>query len=420
MGENGGVRRGVWWPLAGGAFLVVVALLGGCGVVGDGSSGPQQVLLQPVGEPGPDPFTESVAVEEVALQTSVEPTEVTDDEIAVSGNQPGLYGGTQDNASCDANALVSFLEQNPDKGRAWADALDISPDEIRSYVSQLTPLLLRTDTRVTNHGFRDGKATSLQSVLQAGTAVMVDRYGVPRVRCSCGNPLGEPAPLSSSLASGRIDVVGSQWSGWNPSTVLVVNATTEINHFTVFDIDTELTYTVPAGTEVDVDEPPSTETSEDGDAGEVFPSEKGVEIREPDGNTELIEFGARLDDVVTAIEDAIGAPTVDIPPGQAPGQCDRQIYWGNFVVGGVGDVFSAWAFQAQPVVQNEPGPTFQTDRGISIGATRAEVQAAYPEVTIQGTYGAYGTFDTLQFNFTGEGETLGQLLARRDSPPTSC
>lgn len=54
----------------------------------------------------------------------------------------------------------------------------------------------RADTRVTNHGFADGRATEIQSILQAGTAVFVDDTGLPVVKCSCGNPLGRPAALS--------------------------------------------------------------------------------------------------------------------------------------------------------------------------------------------------------------------------------
>ena len=54
---------------------------------------------------------------------------------------------------------------------------------------------LRFDTRVTNHGFNDGEATPFQSLLEAGTAVLVDNTGVPRVKCNCGNPLAEPKGL---------------------------------------------------------------------------------------------------------------------------------------------------------------------------------------------------------------------------------
>lgn len=42
---------------------------------------------------------------------------------------------------------------------------------------------------MTNHSLRNGVAAPFQAILQAGTAVLVDRYGTPVVRCFCGNPL---------------------------------------------------------------------------------------------------------------------------------------------------------------------------------------------------------------------------------------
>ncbi len=71
-------------------------------------------------------------------------------------------------------------------------ALGLRTTQIRTYVSGLTDVLLRTDTRVTNHGYEDGIAIPIQSVLQAGTAVFVDKYGSPVVKCYCGNPLTPP------------------------------------------------------------------------------------------------------------------------------------------------------------------------------------------------------------------------------------
>ena len=59
------------------------------------------------------------------------------------------------------------------------------------YLRGLTSVVLRADTQVTNHGFRDARVTGFQSVLQAGTAVLVDNRGVPRVRCACGSPPGK-------------------------------------------------------------------------------------------------------------------------------------------------------------------------------------------------------------------------------------
>src|SRR4051794_41934788 len=56
----------------------------------------------------------------------------------------------------------------------------------------LTSVTLRSDTAVTNHGFRNDRASPFESVLQAGTAVLANEYGVPRGRCACGNPPKPP------------------------------------------------------------------------------------------------------------------------------------------------------------------------------------------------------------------------------------
>jgi len=79
---------------------------------------------------------------------------------------------------CDVKQLVSFLQGNADKAAAWAKVIGITLGEIPSYIDDLTSVILRSDTRVTNHGFAGGAATNLQSVLQAGTAVLIDKFGV--------------------------------------------------------------------------------------------------------------------------------------------------------------------------------------------------------------------------------------------------
>lgn len=100
-----------------------------------------------------------------------------------------------------------------------------------AYLRSLTPVQLRMDTRVTNHGYRDGAATSYQAVLQSGTAVLVDDRGVPRVRCACGNPLTPPVALRTMPRQ-----TGDSWPSYRPSNVVVVTpATTVINIFVVYD-----------------------------------------------------------------------------------------------------------------------------------------------------------------------------------------
>ena len=208
---------------------------------------PTELVLEPAGTDGDDPFSASVAIFATAV--------VADATLAatpqVEGNQPGLYGGTQDQQTCDPAALVAFLEQDPDKAAAWASVLDITPAGIADYVATLTPVVLRVDTRVTNHGYANGVATPRQAVLQAGTAVLVDNTGAPRVRCSCGNPLLEPEPLGgtlpTALAANTVTLVGQPWPGWNPQQVVVVNANLVINQFIVWNLTDGGTYAIEIG-----------------------------------------------------------------------------------------------------------------------------------------------------------------------------
>jgi hypothetical protein len=160
----------------------------------------------------------------------------------VSGATAGLYGGTLDAASCDPGKLVDFLEQNPDKAAAWAGVVGIRPSEIRSYVATLTPVILRSDTRVTNHGWVNGRANPIPAVLQAGTAVLVDRYGQPVTKCNCGNPLSPPQPVSTPVYT------GTRWPQFSPTSITVVNqSTTVINVFVLVDVRTGEEFGRPRG-----------------------------------------------------------------------------------------------------------------------------------------------------------------------------
>ncbi len=97
-------------------------------------------------------------------------------------------------------------------------------------------MILTRDTRVTNHGFRDGQAFAHQSVLQAGRAVLVDEFGIPRAQCSCGNPLAAPKPTTQAPT-----YVGPQWPGFGKTTIVVVVAASGAEtsgDFVIVDIDT--------------------------------------------------------------------------------------------------------------------------------------------------------------------------------------
>ncbi|HEX7168933.1 MAG TPA: Hsp70 family protein, partial [Acidimicrobiales bacterium] len=216
-----------------------------------------EVFLEPVSDSGPDPFTDDVGddVDDIERDDETTGTTAAGDKTAIKtsvGTDPGLYGGTRDKGSCDTTQLVSFLGDNPALARAWTAVLGIAPDDVEQYVATLTPLVLRDDTRVTNHGYRAGKATPRQSVLEAGTAVLVDRNGVPRVKCSCGNPLVEPTAVE-----GTTRYTGDRWGDFSPENLAVYTEGPEVAQFVVTDVETGDAFVRPVGSagEADVDAP---------------------------------------------------------------------------------------------------------------------------------------------------------------------
>lgn len=152
---------------------------------------------------------------------------------AVDGAAPGLYGGTRNVSSCDVEKQVKALQADQAKNKVFASVAGVPPSGVPAFLRSLTPVQLRMDTRVTNHGYRDGAATSYQAVLQAGTAVLVDDRGVPRTRCACGNPL--TPPIAQQTTPKR---TGDTWASYRPSNVVVVApSTTVINIFVIYDPD---------------------------------------------------------------------------------------------------------------------------------------------------------------------------------------
>ncbi|WP_282692414.1 DUF6777 domain-containing protein [Streptomyces sp. CC208A] len=218
------------------AAALTVVLVGRSDDKGDtAGSGGGEVFLQNTSASGPDPFTASTARTDSASGAASLPPRTGTAEAAtprVSGSTPGLYGGTRAVASCDVEQQVRYLAAEPAKNAAFAKVLDLKANAVPGYLRSLTPLQLRVDTRVTNHGFKDGAATTYQSVLQAGTAVLVDGRGVPRVRCACGNPLTEP------VAQPKPRTVGTPWPSYNASQVVVVAPSVKVvDVFVVYDPD---------------------------------------------------------------------------------------------------------------------------------------------------------------------------------------
>ncbi|MBH0119879.1 hypothetical protein I0Q12_10280, partial [Rhodococcus sp. CX] len=170
-----------------------------------------------------------------------DPVAVTDDgTAAVAGDRPALYGGSLERELCDRQELVDSLEQDPAKIEAWLGVLKVT--DAREYVRKLTPVLLRADTRVTVHEYRSGTVVPVQSVLEAGTVVLVDDRGTPKVRCARGTPLTAPVLTPAP------ELTGDGWEGLDPKRLFVVQpAATSVPQLTVVDISTGDLLPVPIG-----------------------------------------------------------------------------------------------------------------------------------------------------------------------------
>ncbi|MET7687650.1 DUF6777 domain-containing protein [Streptomyces sp. NPDC005483] len=248
-GSSGGAPepepRRPWWRSAPRVAIIAAAVVAAVVLAvvftrSDGGSpsagGNGEVFLQAAAKTGPDPFTESTAKDSSVPPVSASPTGSSEPANAVrgvDGAAPGLYGGTRNVSSCDVEKQVKALQADPAKNRVFASVAGVQPSGVPAFLRSLTPVQLRMDTRVTNHGYRDGAATSYQAVLQAGTAVLVDDHGVPRTRCACGNPLTPPIAQQSTPKT-----TGDTWASYSPSNVVVVApSTTVINIFVIYDPD---------------------------------------------------------------------------------------------------------------------------------------------------------------------------------------
>jgi hypothetical protein len=217
---------------------IVVPALVAVAACGQGSTTPAAttLALEPVTSMGTNPFTPPVGTGQAL--TSMGRVNGT-----IPGNTAGLFGGTQQLSSCDPHKLVVFLQAHPDKAAAWAGVLGIAPANIAVFVSTLTSVVLRTDTVVINHGFVDGHATAFAAVLQAGTAVLVDKHGFPVTRCACGNPLTVPSVFT------KVTFTGTPWPTFSSTSITIIQSSTVvINTFTLVEPHTGAAFQRPAGT----------------------------------------------------------------------------------------------------------------------------------------------------------------------------
>ncbi|MGW0558249.1 DUF6777 domain-containing protein [Streptomyces sp. NPDC002926] len=267
----------------------VALLAAGCGVVGGAASsgagsdsGSREIVLQPVAAQGPDPYTASTA-RNVAQQPPPPPRSSAPADPAGAGptmntflgSTPGLYGGTEAIGSCDVGQQIALVSGDRAKVRAFAGGLGVAQADVPNFLRTLTPVVLRADTRMTGHGFRDGSATSYQSVLQAGTAVLVDQYGAPRVRCAGGNPLKPPVAVKGTVVH-----KGRPWAGYRPDQVIVIKpTTTTINNLVIVSVLNNSWIERRTGTDGEEDRKPEVLPPVNPDA--VFTNPPSIELTGP-------------------------------------------------------------------------------------------------------------------------------------------
>ena len=326
------------------AILVVLALAGGAFLVLGGDDKGEEVVLEPVGMVQEDDFAGNLDVGDAAgavaaadLSAVPDPTtEQVGTPLAgrvAQGGEPALYGGSRDTQVCDVEQLVAFLidPANADKAAAWSDVLGVDAAGIPDYVAGLTAVRLRYDTRVTNHGFQNGEANPFQSLLEAGTAVLVDNTGVPRVKCNCGNPLAEPTPLEGTSEGDAMSVDSiaenpdDAWEGLDPATAVKVEpADAAFDEVTLVDFTTAGLIQRPIGS--DGASKPDTGT---GDVQVTLEwasdSDLDLHVTEPDGteiyylNVGPTSTGGQLDvDSNVNCENNGGVENVFWPVGDAP------------------------------------------------------------------------------------------------------
>jgi hypothetical protein len=244
-------------------LLLVVVVVGMGRLAEPAAHGRGEIQLQPAAAVGPHPFTASVASGHPAPAPAsgsaggaAAPGQAGNAAKVITttrGSQPGLYGGSRQAATCDAQRLITDLQKTPAQAAAWAEVEGIAPGDLPSFAGGLTSAVLRGDTRVTDHGFVKDHPSSYQAVLEAGSGVLVDHFGVPRVRCISGDPLTPPVAV---VITPRY--VGTRWPGFQPGGVTVVAAATQpLTGLVLVDSGTGGRFSRPVGTDgrADTDAP---------------------------------------------------------------------------------------------------------------------------------------------------------------------
>lgn len=231
----GGRRRRSLWivPVVGALVAGGLAFMIAKAVVGDNETA-GAVELVAADEVGTSPFVEAkadVSDDEIRVardagsttrpsgpESSPSTNATSDLEVTAIALGPtaGAVYASREKPVCDVAAISTALQRDDDARAAWAELMGVSPDDVTATLSKLTPLVLTRDTAVTNSRYAKGQPSTFPAILQAGTPVLVDEAGMPRVKCSCGNPL-TPAKIERGA-----DLEGARWEGFDPGEVVSV------------------------------------------------------------------------------------------------------------------------------------------------------------------------------------------------------
>ncbi len=113
---------------------------------------------------------------------------------------PGVHGGTEGRAACDVDAYVNHVAGDATKTSVLASFFGLADAQLEEALRSLTPVQVAADTWVVDHDFVNGGLERVGGLLQAGSAVLVDARGSPRVRCVSGSPLAPPPDTDVTLS----------------------------------------------------------------------------------------------------------------------------------------------------------------------------------------------------------------------------
>jgi hypothetical protein len=249
--EDGEPPRGiqpVWGRLAAAGVVVTLLVAAVAAGFAFGSRSPAStpvasVHLEGISQIGPAPFIDHPMGEDKGGEAL--PPWAGGEHL---GGAPALYAVPSGGASCDRADLAFQLDADHAKAAAWVRPMGIGVQDIDAFVNSLTPVLLRADTAVTDYGYPNGSTQSYASILQAGTAVLINSYGEPTVKCVSGDPLGRPTSFNDSNL-----YTGDSWSGFQAGKVCTIApAPTEVAAFVVVEL--------PSGDHVSVTAKPDLKT----------------------------------------------------------------------------------------------------------------------------------------------------------------